>query len=69
MSCFLDLFFKRVKSTVMQIEKALISDWFRVLKVSHFISIAFQKYRIPTIYKFAVIYSRNLLFLEKWPSF
>ena len=38
------------KGTVMQIEKALINDRLRVLKVS-------RKFRIPNIYNFAVIYS------------
>ena len=39
-----------VKGTVMQIEKALIKDRLRVLKLS-------QKRHIPTIYNFAVIYA------------
>ena len=39
----------------MQIEKALISDRLRVSKVS-------LKFRIPTMYNFAVIYPLNLLF-------
>ena len=42
----------------MQIEKALINDRLRVLKV-------FQKFYIPTIYTFAVIYAWNLLFSLK----
>ena len=43
---FLDLF--NVKGRVMQIEKVLINDRLRVSKVS-------SKFRIPTIYNFAVI--------------
>ena len=39
----------RFKGTVMQIEKALITDRLRVSKVS-------RKFRIPTIYNFAIIY-------------
>ena len=39
----------------MQIEKALINDLLRVSKVS-------WKFRIPSIYNFAVIYPWNLLF-------
>ena len=46
---------KVLKSTIMQIEKALINDRLNVSKVS-------WKFRIPTIYNFAVIYSWNLLF-------
>ena len=42
----------------MQIGKALINDRLRVLKVS-------WKFRVPTIYSFAVIYSWNLLFSLK----
>ena len=38
-----------IKVTVMQIEKALINDPLRASKVS-------LKFRIPTIFKFAVIY-------------
>ena len=38
-----------IKGTVMQIKKALINDHLRVSKVS-------WKFRIPTIYNFAVIY-------------
>ena len=45
----------KVKGTVMQVEKALINDHLRVSKVP-------WKFLIPTIYYFAVIYSRNLLF-------
>ena len=44
-----------VKGTVVQIEKKLINDHLRVLKVS-------RKCRIPTIYSFAVIYPCNFLF-------
>ena len=40
---------KPFKGTVMQIEKALINDRLRDLKVS-------LKFRIPAIYNFAVIY-------------
>ena len=47
-----------VKGTVKQIEKALINDRLRVSEVS-------WKFCISTIYNFAVIYSWNLLFLEK----
>ena len=43
------------KGTVMQIEKARINDRLPVSKVS-------WKFRIPTIYNFAVIYPWNLLF-------
>ena len=42
----------------MQIEKALINDRFRVLKVS-------WKFRIATIYNYAVIYPWNLQFSWK----
>ena len=42
----------------MQIEKALTNDRLRVSEVS-------WKFRIPTIYNFAVIYSWNLLFCWK----
>ena len=42
----------------MQIEKVLINDRFRVSKV-------FWKFRIPTIYNFAVISPWNLLFSYK----
>ena len=38
-----------IKGTVMKIEKGLTNDRLRVSKVS-------WKYRIPTIYNFAVIY-------------
>ena len=44
-----------IKGTVRQIEKALINDRLHVSKVS-------WKFRIPTIYDFAVIYLWNLLF-------
>ena len=37
------------KGTVMQLEKALINDRLRVSKAS-------GKFRIPTMYNFAVIY-------------
>ena len=37
-----------LKGTVTQIEKALINDHIRVSKIS-------RKFRIPTIYNFAVI--------------
>ena len=47
-----------VKGTVMQIEKALLNDRLRVLKVS-------WKFLIPTIYNFAVICPWNLLFTLK----
>ena len=43
------------QGTAMQIEKALINDRFRVLKLS-------WKFHISTIYNFAVIYPWNLLF-------
>ena len=46
------------KGAVMQIEKALLNDRLRVTKVS-------WKFRIPTIYNFAVICPLNLLFSEK----
>ena len=42
----------------MQIEKALINDYLLVSKVS-------WKFYIPTIYNFAVIYPRSLLFSLK----
>ena len=42
----------------MQIGKALINDRLSVSKVS-------WKFRVPTIYNFAVIYSWNLLFSLK----
>ena len=44
-----------IKGTVMQIEKAMINDRLRVLKVS-------WKFRIPHGYNFAVMYPWNLLF-------
>ena len=44
-----------IKSTVMQIEKALINDRLHVSKVS-------RKFHILTIYNFAVIFPWNLLF-------
>ena len=44
-----------LKGTVIQIEKALINDRLRVLKVS-------WKFRILTIYNFTVIYPWNLVF-------
>ena len=46
------------KGTVMQIEKALTIDRSCVSKV-------FRKFRIPTIYNFAVIYPWILLFFWK----
>ena len=46
---------KQIKDTAMQIEKVSINDRLRVLKVS-------WKFRIQTIYNFAVIYPWNLLF-------
>ena len=49
---------KGVKGTVMQIEKALINDPLLVSKVS-------WKFRIATIYNFAVIFPWNLLFSQK----
>ena len=42
----------------MQIEKAVINDHLRVSEVT-------WKFRIPTIYNFAVIYQENLLFLKR----
>ena len=42
----------------MHIEKALINDRLRVLKVS-------WKFRIPTVFNFTVIYAWNLQFFEK----
>ena len=45
----------KIKGTVMEIEKVQINDHLRVSKVS-------WKFRIPTIYNFAVIYRWNLLF-------
>ena len=47
-----------VKRTVMQIEKSIINDRLRVSKMS-------WKFRIPTIYNFAVIYPWNLIFFYK----
>ena len=47
--------YKMVKGTVVQIEKTLINDRLRVLKVS-------RKSHIPTIYNFAVIYPCNFIF-------
>ena len=47
-----------VKSTVKQIEKELIYDRLRVSKV-------YLKFRIPTIYSFAVIFPMNLYFYWK----
>ena len=44
-----------LKGTVMQIEKVLVNDCLRVLKVS-------WKYRNATIYDFAVIYTWIFLF-------
>ena len=44
-----------IKGTVMQIEKALIDNRLRFSKAS-------WKFRIPTIYNFAVIYPWNLLY-------
>ena len=41
--------FKLIASTIMQIQKALINNRSRVSKVS-------LKFRIPTIYNFALIY-------------
>ena len=46
---------KKIKGTAMQIEKALINNRLCVSKVS-------WKFRILTIYNFAVIYPLNLLF-------
>ena len=43
------------KGIVMKIEKAMINDRLRVSKVQ-------WKFRIPTVYNFAVIYLWNLLF-------
>ena len=45
----------RIKETVMEIEKALINDTWRVSKES-------WNFRIPTISNFALIYLWNLLF-------
>ena len=47
-----------MKCTVMHIEKALINDRLRVSKV-------YWKFRILTIYNFAVIYPWNVLFYWK----
>ena len=47
-----------LKVTVIQIEKALANDLLRVLKAS-------WKFRISTIYNFAVIYPWKLLFSEE----
>ena len=44
-----------VEGTAIQIEKALIDDRLRASKVS-------WKFRIPTVYNFAVIYPWSLLF-------
>ena len=49
---------RRLKGTVMQIEKPLIDARLRVSKVS-------WKFHVQTIYTFAVIYPWNLLFLKK----
>ena len=46
-----------VNGTAMQIQKALINDRLRFTKVS-------WKFRIPTVYNFAVTYPWNLLFPE-----
>ena len=46
---------KIVKGTIMQIEKAMINDRLRVSKLS-------EKFRIPTIDNFTVIYPGDLLF-------
>ena len=47
--CITVAYQKNIKGTVMQFEKALIIDRFRVSKAS-------RKLRIPAIYNFAVIY-------------
>ena len=49
------MFSWNIKGTVMQIEKALINEYLRVSK-------AFLKFGVQTIYNFALIYPRNLLF-------
>ena len=48
----------KFKGLVMQIEKVPINDRLRVSKVS-------QKFHVPTIYNFGVIYPSNLLFSLK----
>ena len=48
-SSFLQNHISMLKGTVMQIEKTLINDGLRVLKVS-------CKFRVPTIFNFAVIH-------------
>ena len=48
------IFFPGFLISDMQIEKAVINDRLRVLKVS-------WNFRIPTIYNFAVMYLWNLL--------
>ena len=52
----------QIKCTVMQTEKALINDRVCVSKMS-------WKFRIPTIYDFAVIYPWNLVFSQKVAHF
>ena len=54
-TCFREM---SIKGTVMQTGKALKNDRLRVSKAS-------WKFRIPTIYNFAVIYEWNLLFSWK----
>ena len=49
---------KPIKGTAMQTEKALIIDLLRASELS-------WKFRIATIYNFAVIYPWNLQFSEK----
>ena len=44
-----------IKGTIMQIEEGLRNDRLNVSKV-------YWKFRIPTVYNFAVIYSWNLPF-------
>ena len=53
---------KNIKSTVMQIEKALIDDRLRVSNVS-------WKFHIPTPCNFALIYPWNLIFYSKLAYF
>ena len=48
-------FYHCLKGKVMQIEKALINECLSVSELS-------WKFRIPTIYNFAVVYPRILLF-------
>ena len=50
--------YKVIKGTIMQIEKASINDRLRVSKVP-------WKHRIPTIYNFAVTFTREICYFLK----